>query len=394
MKPDEEKIDENKFPIRESKWVDVIKKILAPVLAIVSVLYDIFSAGFWVADLSVLVIFIILTILLKRYYQNRCAFLRVSNKNEIRWFTIPWIIITAIICVNFMARESFFVLLREYFKDARILAFESEVTGTSTLSPCNTPSPFSAMGSSNPNTVTPTFTLTYTETLTPTATSTPTKTLTPTQIKYPDITVGLFDLGESCLNPRVFERLSILGFSVELVPVAISYEEMKNYDVLYLSDGWYCRMDEVESMALEIKQYMLNDGGVLIGNPDVTRSSFKSEILPFDISFLPSDFVGEDWPSYKNCPSCNTHFIINNLDKSEFPAPENIVVLNHGGFFIVTRGSTSGYPSLIIPSSNSHYNFVIMPGGETDISEHYVSDQLLTRVILYLVGDYEDEWID
>lgn len=260
-------------------------------------------------------------------------------------------------------------------------------TPTYTNMPTSTHTPTAT----NTLTPTPTVTLTPTPTLTPTFTSTHTSTITP--INYA-ISVGIFDLGNECLNPEIKKNLEKMDFKVDIVPIQSLFTDWEGYDVLYLSDGWFCKMSEIEELEDELEEFIAKGGGLLIGNPNVVDlDRYSIYFLPFDVEYQPSNYVNVDWPAYKNCPTCNTHYILNNVCDLDFPIPENKLVLPiKGNYHVLARGKESGFPSLVISSSNILERFVLMPGREDPLADKAVNDYLLKKIIKWLARENAREW--
>lgn len=247
--------------------------------------------------------------------------------------------------------------------------------------------------------------ITYTPTATSTTTSTPTPTLTPTLTptittkatsEYSSISIGLIDLENDCWDKKslerkdkeIFDRLSILGFTVDLIDVASGYDILKKYDVVYLPYGWYCQMDSIKTRATYYQEYTKFGGGLLIGNPDIKRPEFKFTIFQTDFTYKYNPNVSDDYPS-EIVPGNSSKPIVENFIDPDMPVPENSLEFN--GFYdsyLIAKGRTSNAYSLVIFDPYKDGRAVVITGGELSESGHQISEQVLTRIILWLSKKY------
>jgi len=267
------------------------------------------------------------------------------------------------------------------------------------------------------STITPTLTLTLTPTptVTPTQTSTPTitstYTFTPTPINTlidQDISVGIFDLSEGCFKQEIYQKMQDLGFLVEIIPFDIEYQELLTYDVLYLSSGWACKQAEIKEMSVKLEGFLSYGKGILFGNPELIEDylvlSYPDKPdqgllqLPVHIVYEKLD-KAEEYDSYNTCKTslsgCDTHWIINEIEINEFPYPETIIKFpTNRQHWILTRGINSRNPSLVIGSGSNKF-FVLLAGGEFSSIEKTISDELFTKIIVWLanqIPEDDKEW--
>lgn len=257
--------------------------------------------------------------------------------------------------------------------------------------------------------VTPTLrhipTFTPTSTSTPTLTPTPTPTLIPTSTPiYQDLSIGLFDLGEGCFKQEIYEKLIELGFMVDKINFDIEYQKLLAYDVLYLSSGWSCKTEEIQSIHIKLENYLHNNKGLLFGDPELEEESlvlsnpeeqFKGLLeLPVHVEYRKLE-EPEEYESYNTCLTsdinCQTHWIITDIDERDFPYPETVISFpTNRQYWVLTRGIKSRNPSLVIGSGNIKH-FVLLAGGEFSSSDKNIGDELFTNIIIWLADKKPEE---
>jgi len=285
-------------------------------------------------------------------------------------------------------------------------------TLTQTLTPTITP--------------TPTLTPTATRTTTPTATPTMTATMTPTPINYA-IKLGVFDLGDECLNKEIVDNLKKLKFNVSVVPINDPKTYLE-YDVLYLSDGWYCQLSDIKQKEnIEKLQEFLKRGntGLLIGNPR-PEIGFYYQLFSFDLRYEPYNLYEYlknnnidqprsyiSWIDDPKNPDRTYQTILEGgeflIDENLLPKPETILslvrdqsslsILNNYKYFVRLL-APNNHPGLVVseintPKEMEFYNssevlkilngrYILMPGSENPGSELYIGDLLMERWIKFL----------
>lgn len=243
---------------------------------------------------------------------------------------------------------------------------------------------------------------TNTPTLTPTTSSTPTITSIPTEtLIYSNIRIGLIDLGNECLQERIVNKIAELGFNYELIPFDIPPKDLFALDVLYLSDGWSCKIEELGSsyFLTKLDGFLFSGKGILIGNPELVSGNYDFKFPPITIRFEKIDPI-QEYFSVDYCAfveyDCYSHWIIHDLSITDFPYPEVKISFPEGGKpYKLTIGYKSAASSLIrSPGSSTRY--VILAGGEFSSTEKTISDELFIRIIEWLAGkappDGDLEW--
>lgn len=377
--------EENSEKETKEKGSDFVK-VLTITASLATFFWSVAKEGYWQSDTVFSVLFIAVSLIIYYYYNKHAGLRKFFTESQMKWFSRVWCFMALVICINFIFRPSLIVAIKENMQDAGISS--NKTTATLTVTPTIA------------TTITPGSTYTTTPTLTISPTPTPMLTIMPTNtqtLKYPDISIGLVDLGEGCLKPEIENKLTELGFKTDLIQFDIPYQDMLKYDVIYLSSGWSCKPVDIEKMSIKLENYLYQGGGLLIGNPELTRSKYEILFLPIDVSYKRLDKI-EDYDSYNVCKysdeNCKDHWIIHNLDEIEFAYPETILSLpNNGNYWVLTRGVESHYPSLVI-GSGVYKSFVLLPGGEFSSKEKTISDTLFVNIILWLSGDAPSKGIE
>jgi hypothetical protein len=432
----EEEEEENKEPnplevylIQKEKTINFLLGIFAIIVGVLVFVFD-FSEFWYRASIGS---FIILLIINFCYFVNKLAYDNVEKQNiEDKKY-------------NFTKRKVGISLICGIivFAGLFIYSFVASISIFIKQPDINTPPP-QPNAQTQTNTVTPTITATLTQTLTPTITPTPTltptatrtttptatptmtATMTPTPINYA-IKLGVFDLGDECLNKEIVDNLKKLKFNVSVVPINDPKTYLE-YDVLYLSDGWYCQLSDIKQKEnIEKLQEFLKRGntGLLIGNPR-PEIGFYYQLFSFDLRYEPYNLYeylknnNIDQPrsyiSWIDDPKNPDRTYQTILEGGEFlinenllPKPETILslvrdqsslsILNNYKYFVRLL-APNNHPGLVVseintPKEMEFYNssevlkilngrYILMPGSENPGSELYIGDMLMERWIKFL----------
>lgn len=108
---------------------------------------------------------------------------------------------------------------------------------------------------------------------------------------HPGQTIGLIQTGDH--YPCTFNRLTVLGYSVELVPPDSGLDTFRRFRIIYLSTAWadeYFDNDfqKIEARAYAYLDYLRGGGSLLVEQPNPIKrpgNSVTPTILPYPITF-------------------------------------------------------------------------------------------------------------
>ena len=253
----------------------------------------------------------------------------------------------------------------------------------STPIPTLTEAPIAATPTSP--TTTPSFTAIPSPTLT--------ETITSAEISVnSSISIGVIRLKDECWDEdtkerkdgEIIDRLSSLGFSVSSIGLSSDYYTLSQYDVVYIPQGWYCQMDEIKSRVNQLQEFTRVGGGLLIGNPDISREEFNFEIFQTIFTYKPNLRITNDFP-----PEIIEHkpprTIIKDLSYTDFPLPENSIKPNfYNNIYAISKGSKSQTLSFLIVDPYFSGRAVFITGGELLESPHPLNNQMWVRILYWL----------
>jgi hypothetical protein len=216
-------------------------------------------------------------------------------------------------------------------------------------------------------------------TLTPSVTITPSPSATLTATPLPpnsSIHIGVFDLGEGCIDYSIVEYLRGFNFSVELIDInnETVYEENR-FEVLYLAEGWFCKVSDIENNKQNFKNFLRNpNSGLFIGNPEVTKENYTLDFFEFDIKYIyiTEEEIYDLHPSYISLTSASELYdtLLKDSVSDMIPGPQVGLAIepptseNIYNYVILTRSQGGTYPSLVSSYPTRSERFIVFTGSE------------------------------
>ena len=162
------------------------------------------------------------------------------------------------------------------------------------------------------------------------------------------VDIGIVDAGYPSYP---FNRLTTLGYTVEMIPPDATIETMNAYDIIYLPASWARAedpsFDVIEANASRFQTYAAEGGGLLIEQPnpfDRVGGIVTPALLPFPITFYAFYDARDNPPIVVD----SGHYLTQDLAPEDLPFPADLMQDVDPHYKVLVVGNTTGSPSLAV----------------------------------------------
>jgi hypothetical protein len=255
---------------------------------------------------------------------------------------------------------------------------------------CNTAHAWISGSSRETRYVTPTQTRTesFAEKITPSksiaSTSTP---LSPTETPNANPAIGLIRTGD--IYSDMLDRLTALGYSVELIPASSDGDTLRRFDIVYLPTGWAEQQNDsdfqaIESRADSYREFLADGGSLLVEQPNPYQregNMVTPSILPYPATFK-NFYDKNDWPPVIVRPD---HYITRGLKEETMPGPADQLVDVDPAYTVLVRGRYTNSPSLAVATYERGRILILADTSSLSATIPFGND-VFRRIIEWLSG--------